>query len=234
MRNGPVWIILAGSLLLAGCAAQPAPITFAEQAPLPPSVPAGNGQEYQTVVDADWAQQTAAATGIPLQAVIAYAQAAAATEVLFPGCGIGWNTLAGIGLIESDHGRHGGSSIGEDGRVTPPIYGVALDGDGVALVPDTDGGEFDGDAELDRAIGPMQIIPDTWRSWHIDASGDSVPDPQNIRDSALAASNHLCRSSGWDMVSPDGWRAGIAGYNAGQEYLRDVAEAAQRYLDESR
>lgn len=218
--------------LLASCtAAPPSAITFAEQAPAAPTEPAANGPEYLTVVDPDWAQQTAQATGIPLQAVIAYAQAAAGTAVLFPECGIGWNTLAGVGLVESDHGRHGGATAAPDGTVTPPIFGVALDGDGVALIPDTDGGSIDGDAEHDRAVGPMQLIPDTWRSWNIDGSGDNLPDPQNLRDSALAASNHLCRSSGWDMVTPEGWRAGIAGYNAGDQYLRDVAEAAQRYLE---
>ena len=76
-------------VLLAACAPQPPsprepPVTFAEQATAAPTEAAAQGPEYLTVVDADWAQQTAQATGIPLQAVIAYAQAAAGTAVLFP------------------------------------------------------------------------------------------------------------------------------------------------------
>lgn len=53
-------------------------------------------------------------------------------------------TLAAIGQVESDHGRSGGPHIGPDGTVTPPIYGVALDGAGTSRIPDSDGGTIDG------------------------------------------------------------------------------------------
>ena len=234
-----LWIIVAGTVALVALVAlvlrlgtpdDSAP-PFAAQASSPPTTPWEGGPQYLERVDPGWVDRAAAATGTPRTAMLAYAQAAVATGNAFPECGIGWNTIAAIGLVESDHGRHGGSQVDGDGRVDPPIFGVALDGDGVALIPDTDDGMIDGDAQHDRAVGPMQIIPDTWRSWAVDASGDGVGDPQNIEDAAFAASNHLCRSSGWDMASPDGWRAGIAGYNAGEQYLRDVASAAQRYLE---
>lgn len=238
--TGRPWIVAASVLAVIAAVAlgvrlattpDAAAPPYALQAAPPPTAEWEGGPPYLEAVDPGWVERAAAATGIPRVAMLAYAQAAVATGNAFPECGIGWNTIAAIGLIESDHGRHGGSQAGDDGRVDPPIFGVALDGDGVALIADTDGGAIDGDAEHDRAVGPMQIIPDTWRSWAVDASGDGAGDPQNIMDAAFAASNHLCRSSGWDMVSPEGWRAGIAGYNAGEQYLRDVASAAQHYRE---
>lgn len=145
-----------------------------------------------------------------------------------PTCGLSWTTLAAIGLVESDHGRHGGSTIGADGTVFPPIFGIALDGNAASHLPDSDGGTIDGDAEFDRAVGPMQLIPQTWRNWHADGNRDGVEDPQNIDDAVVATSNYLCRASG-DMVSRDGWRAGVLAYNGSGEYAQSVANAANRY-----
>lgn len=216
---------------LAGCApstgAESEP-EFAEQAPPPPSEPWVGGPAYTVVVDPAWAERAAEATGIPLTAMLAYAGAAAAAENVAPGCGIGWNTLAAIGLVESDHGRHDGSVVAADGRVEPPIYGVPLDGNGVAEIRDTDGGAIDGTAEIDRAVGPLQLIPATWASWNIDGSGDNIPDPQNIYDAALAAANYLCHAGG-NLTTASGWRVAISAYNAGEAYHRSVAEAASRY-----
>ena len=47
--------------------------------------------------------------------------------------------VAGIGRVESDHGRNGGSSLRADGEVRPAILGPVLDGsDGNAAITDTD------------------------------------------------------------------------------------------------
>lgn len=62
-------------------------------------------------IDAGWLARTAAQTGIPARALQAYAAAAGAANVATPGCGIGWNTLAAIGWIESGHGTHGGGEL---------------------------------------------------------------------------------------------------------------------------
>ncbi len=204
-------------------------ITFADQAP-PPPLAAAPGPGYSGLVDRVWAQAVADATGIPMLAVVGYAAGALGAEDNFPGCGIGWNTLAGIGLVESDHGRHGGGVIDSIGHIEPKIFGVPLDGNGVVAIADTDGGAFDEDATVDRAIGPMQFIPQTWRSWVVDGSGDGVPDPHNINDAALAAADYLCHAAG-ELATPEGWRSGIASYNAGQSYLEKVAAATQRYGD---
>jgi len=219
-------LALVAVLALAGCAA-PAGPPFAQQADPPPL--GGSGAGYTGSIDPEWAKRTAEATGIPLLALTAYAAAAVRSAEVYPDCGLGWNTLAGIGLVESDHGSFGGSSIGPDYQVSPPIYGIVLDGGETEHIPDSDGGAVDGISDYDRAVGPMQLIPQTWASWPSDGNGDGVPDPQNIADSAIAAANHMCRAAG-EMVTPEGWRAGIAAYNAGDDYLRKVADAAQQYV----
>jgi membrane-bound lytic murein transglycosylase B len=72
--------------------------------------------------------------------------------------------LAGIGRIESHHGRHLGSAtrFSPSGDVTPTILGPALNGARtIGTIHDSDGGCLDGDPVWDRAVGPMQFIPST-------------------------------------------------------------------------
>lgn len=226
-------VVLLAVVALAGCTAPPAPaaLPYAEQAPPPPV--GGTGAGYTGMIDPGWAKRTAKATGIPELAVLAYAGAAIRAAEVYPDCGVGWNTLAGIGLVESDHGSYGGSSIGADFTVSPPIYGVVLDGGETEHIPDSDGGLIDGISDYDRAVGPMQLIPQTWASWPSDGNGDEIGNPQNIADAAIAAANHMCRASG-GMSTPEGWRAGIAAYNSGNDYLMKVADAAQQYYSDAR
>lgn len=200
---------------------------YAPPASLPPAS-ATPGPGPANSADPVWVAEAAEATGIPPRILAAYAGAAIFKAGDRPECGLGWNTLAAIGRVESDHGRHGGATVNEDGTVTPPIIGIALDGTDAALIPDTDGGEIDGDDEFDRAVGPMQLIPQTWANWHVDGNGDGIEDPHNIDDAVIAAANYLCRASP-DMVGQEGWRAGVAAYNNSSVYVRSVAEAANRY-----
>lgn len=178
--------------------------------------------------DSAWVRRTAQRTGIPARALAAYAGAAMNLARVKPECRISWNLLAGIGRVESDHGRHGGSSIGADGTASPPIYGPALNGQGVALIPDSDGGAIDGDAQADRAVGPMQLIPQTWRNWHIDGNADGREDPQNIEDAVLAAARYLCRAS-TALDTEAGWRAAVTAYNDATTYIDAVARYADAY-----
>jgi membrane-bound lytic murein transglycosylase B len=194
-------------------------------APVQAAVP---GAGVAGLVDEDWLASTSAATGIPERALAAYAGVAIAKAQQMPQCELSWNTLAAVGYVESRHGTHDGSVVGADGTVTPGIFGIALDGTSTDHVPDSDEGVIDGDPDNDRAVGPMQLIPQTWRNWHVDANGDGVEDPQNIDDATLATANYLCRSTG-SMANESGWRAGIAAYNSAAAYITAVANAATRY-----
>lgn len=179
--------------------------------------------------DPEWVGATSADHDIPARAVAAYAGAAIRVSVTSPDCGLGWNTLAGIGAVESFHGQYGDSGIEPDGLVHPPIIGIPLDGSrGVEEIPDTDGGEIDGDVTWDRAVGPMQFIPETWSWIGQDGNKDGVADPHHIDDAALSAAELLCHTGG-EIVSNEGWNKAVMSYNQSVAYAREVAEHAERY-----
>ena len=183
------------------------------------------------IVDPDWTDEMAQRTGIPARVMQAYASAALWAHDTHPACGVEWNTLAGVGLVESQHGWLRGASVRANGDVRPEIIGLPLDGSGgTALVPDTDGGRLDGDTEFDRAVGPMQFIPETWELFSVDARGTGEADPHNIDDAVFSAANYFC-SMGVDFASDEGWTRGILRYNASQQYADDVYAAAQYYAD---
>ncbi|GAA1048352.1 lytic transglycosylase domain-containing protein [Arthrobacter russicus] len=179
-------------------------------------------------VDPEWLSRTAQQTGIPSRALQAYQGAALSMARSNPGCQLGWVTLAGVGSVESNHGRYSGASIGPDGNVSGAILGPVLDGNGFAGIPDTDGGLYDGDKQWDRAVGPMQFIPSTWARWGTDANGDGKADPSNIDDAAMSAARYLCASGG-SLASPEGWMRAILSYNHSVDYTRSVRAAADGY-----
>lgn len=179
--------------------------------------------------DPAWLERTAERTDIPERVLAAYAGASLHLAQTDPGCGLGWNTLAGIGAVESVHGSYGGARIDDNGVVAPRIIGVPLDGgDDVMAIPDTDGGELDGDAEWDRAVGPMQFIPTTWRQYAEDGNLDGDADPHQIDDAVLTAAVYLCEGSG-DLTDDEGWNAAITAYNQSLAYAREVADRAEAY-----
>jgi membrane-bound lytic murein transglycosylase B len=179
---------------------------------------------------AEWASRLSEKTQVPERSLVAYANAEIAVRQSDPACGITWATLAGVGRVESHHGRYQGTAVGSDGVLTPPIIGIPLDGSpGVRAVPDTDGGRLDGDAQWDRAVGAMQFLPATWARWGVRASGDGAPpDPQNMDDAALSAAVYLC-SRGGDLSSAEGWWKAVFAYNRSTAYGRDVFSGADAY-----
>ncbi|SJM54320.1 lytic transglycosylase domain-containing protein [Gulosibacter sp. 10] len=197
-----------------------------------PTMPALGQDDGELIVyelaDPAWVAQIASKTGIPERAMAAYAGAALWASAEFPSCGLGWNTLAAIGLVESEHGSIDGGSIGNDGIASPEIIGIPLDGTSTDSIPDTDGGALDGDSEWDRAVGPMQFIPATWQQHGMDGNGDGVADPHNIDDAAVSAAAYLC-SSGGDLTQPENWIVAVEAYNSSVEYNNRVAEAANQY-----
>jgi membrane-bound lytic murein transglycosylase B len=178
-----------------------------------------------------WAAERAPALGIPAGALEAYAYAARVAEVENPDCHLTWPTLAGIGMVESHHGNYRGANIALNGDVTPFIRGVRLDGTlGNLEIIDSDRGALDGDPDLDRAMGPMQFIPETWRLYGVDANNDGKVSPDNFDDAALSAAGYLCWR-GKDLSTPRGWMNALAAYNLSDQYARTVRDWATAYAD---
>lgn len=202
------------------------PSTVAEPA-APVTTPAASAPPPTSLVDSTWAAAVSSSTGIPIRALLAYASADLALDVEQPSCDLGWNTLAAIGWVETEHGSHDGAVLGENGIVTPSILGARLDGVTTDAISDTDDGVWDGDTEWDRAVGPMQFIPDTWSRWGSDGSGDGVADPNQIDDAALTTARYLCAAG--SMSSPDGWRAAVHSFNHLDSYVDRVADIANEY-----
>jgi len=181
-----------------------------------------------------WASALSERTQVPERSLVAYAQAELATRETTPACNLTWATLAGVGRVESHHGNYGGSEVGDNGQLSPPIIGIPLDGSpGVRAIPDTDGGRLDGDPQWDRAVGAMQFLPTTWQRWSMRASGDGQPpDPQNVDDAALTAAHYLC-SSGGDLATPAGWWDAVLTYNQSVPYGQNVYSGADAYAREA-
>jgi membrane-bound lytic murein transglycosylase B len=183
-----------------------------------------------TATPAAWVAPAGGGRAIPAVTLRAYREAAAWAAGYDPGCRLSWTVLAGIGRIESNHGLFGGAAtrFSPAGAVSPRITGPPLDGRGVAAIPDSDGGRWDGDTVWDRAVGPMQFIPGTWRSLGRDGNGDQVADPNNLFDAAVSAAGYLCLSGG-DLSDPAQLRQAVYGYNHSWSYVDAVLGWAGLY-----
>ncbi|MEV1021572.1 lytic transglycosylase domain-containing protein [Streptomyces sp. NPDC050264] len=165
-------------------------------------------------------------SGIPATVLDAYKKAEAELAVSKPGCNLPWQLLAAIGKVESGQAR--GGNVDANGTTIKPILGPALNGQGFALIKDTDGGSYDGDTEHDRAVGPMQFIPSTWEWAGRDGNGDGKKDPNNIYDAALGAGHYLCRN-GWDLSNATDLNKAILSYNNSSDYLATVLSWLEFY-----
>lgn len=197
------------------------PLSLARQG-IPAGVPidglsAGGGTSYPRGNSA----------GIPAAVLAAYYKAERTLAWLSPGCRIDWSLLAGVGKVESGHAN--GGRIDAAGKTLSPILGPQLNGAGAfAAIGDTDGGALDGDAAWDRAVGPMQFIPSTWRAYAADGNGDGVADPHNVFDATVAAGKYLCAGGG-DLSDPAQRARAVFRYNHSDSYVRTVLSWAALY-----
>jgi membrane-bound lytic murein transglycosylase B len=209
----------------------PPPFTVDELTPAPRSaIPSAPGTVPPAATLSAWVTRVSGKTDIPPRVLRAYAEAERVTRTKTPDCHLTWATVAGIGRIESLNGGHDGSEIDANGLETPPVIGIPLDGsDGVLAVHDTDSGKLDGDPTWDRAIGPMQFLPDTWHRWGVRANGDGkAPDAQNIDDAALTTARYMCAKGG-DLATPEGWWTAVLTYNNSTDYGQEVFSNATSY-----
>lgn len=179
--------------------------------------------------DEGWIEQTATDQAIPLRAMQAYAAAEVAADRDIPTCNLRWNTIAGIGSVESAHGTLGGAGLEADGTPDTPIIGPALDGtNGTRAIPATEASTaLHGDEEWDHAVGPFQFLTSSWERYGADGDGDGVKDPNDIDDAARGAVNHLCEA-GHDLAG-DGWVPAVFSYNNSMQYVERVREIADSY-----
>ena len=162
---------------------------------------------------------------IPMMALNAYRNTERMMASAYPGCGVSWNLLAGIGRIESMHANGGATDA--SGSAVRPIYGPALDG----TLPGNEVIELSRTTKrvvYARAIGPMQFLPGTWSRYASDGNGDGKADVQNVFDASLAAARYLC-SGGLNLRDQSQVMTAILRYNNSVAYARNVLGWAAAY-----
>ena len=220
--SGPVGV--ASSAATAQTSGDPVAAAAPVAAPLAPALVVPSG-----IVFADSRPTTPDGTGIPVRALEGYRLAVSLIDSADPDCNIDWALLAAIGSVESNHARFGGNQLDSAGVAQPGIIGIPLNGsNGTARITDSDGGLLDRDNVFDRAVGPMQFIPSTWRVAGADADGDGVKNPQSMADAAAASAIYLCSGPG-DLSQQGDLRAAILRYNASDSYVQKVTGIASMY-----
>jgi hypothetical protein len=168
-----------------------------------------------------------AVNGIPRGVFPAYRRATANLAVVRPNCGLTWPLLAGVGKVESDHASRGRVDVA--GTTRGKILGPVLDGrGGNGRITDTDEGRYDGDLAWDRAVGPMQIIPQVWDEFGADGNGDGFRNPNNVYDAVTTVAVVLC-SQGDDLRQPRDLVAALLRYQHSKDFVATVLKWMRVY-----
>jgi cell wall-associated NlpC family hydrolase len=133
--------------------------------------------------------------------------------------GLSWTVLAGIGKVESDHGRSTGAGVTSGanpwGAAGPMQFGIG----GAA------GHTWDGP----RGVGPVHPAPPPGADpagygYGVDGDGDGLADVYNPADAIPAAARYLAANG-----APSDLRAAIFAYNHAGWYVDKVLAQAARY-----
>lgn len=168
-----------------------------------------------------------AVNGIPRGVFPAYRRATANLAVVRPNCGLTWPLLAGVGKVESDHAS--GGRVDVAGTTRGKILGPVLNGrSGNGRITDSDKGRYDGDPTWDRAVGPMQIIPQVWDEFGADGNGDGFRNPNNVYDAVTTVAVVLC-SEGDDLKQPRDLVAALLRYQHSKDFVATVLKWMRVY-----
>ena len=143
---------------------------------------------------AEAAPSTRAEHGIPAPYLIFYRDAGRKYEVP-------WPVLAGIGSIETDHGRSDAPGV----RAGVNSYGCCA-----------------GPMQFNLRDGP----PSTWERYGVDGNRDGTRDVYSPADAIASAANYLralLRNAGGNLSQA------VFGYNHSQAYVNDVLARARAY-----
>lgn len=147
---------------------------------------------------------TLSTNGIPTAALYAYHHAESVLADADPSCHLSWNLLAGIGRVETNHGRSDGNALNSDGIAQPGISGPNM--------------------------GPMQLSAATFKAVAIDADTDGQKNPQDIDDAATAAGIFLCSGQG-DLSTDSGARSAVKRYGGEASFVDSVMQFSTAYAN---
>lgn len=229
-----IWLLGAAVLVTGAIVAAWLLVDRTEDDPIsgPPAQPAEEvplADGSTTEPDEAWVTETAASRQIPVRAMQAYARTEISQREAQPTCHLRWNTLAGVGSVESAHGTLGGAGLDGAGVPSKRIIGPPLNGEnGTRAIKATkESTALHGDEEWDRAVGPFQFLTSSWEQFGADADSDGKANPHDIDDAALGAANHLCDRE--RDLSDDGWVKAVYAYNNSMAYVGKVRGIANSY-----
>jgi membrane-bound lytic murein transglycosylase B len=205
---------------------QPQPLA----APVPAvATPAANLPEHGRIGRA--ADYNGSIDRIPSASLAAYQRAELIMGVAVSRCRLDWTVLAGVGEVESDHGRAGGNRVTDEGVSRPGVFGKPLNGrGGRARKRDTDAGSLDDNSRWDAPAGPMGLLPSTWSAVAVDSDGDGKRNLQDVDDAALGVAVFVC-NGGRDLSVRAELRAALRSLNPTPGYARLVMSLARSYRD---
>src|SRR3954452_2411065 len=129
------------------------------------------------------------------------------------GYGVGWEYLAAIGTVETDHGRSTQPGVTRGTN----SYGCCAGQMQICVIDGCPG-------RGPRALDLRAAQAGTWRTVGVDGNGDGEKNPWDPRD-AIPAAARLLKDAG----APGDYRRAIFAYNHASWYVEDVIALAERY-----